>query len=68
MQRTQMCEEELRGTIQRKMRSMSLSSLVHPGVKGQHDSAYSPATTGQRKSLRNKFGSLRVSKKKGECC
>lgn len=27
MQRTQTCEEELRGTIQRKMRSMSLSSL-----------------------------------------
>ena len=27
MQRTQSCEEELRGTIQRKMRSLSLSSL-----------------------------------------
>ena len=28
MQRTQSCEEELRGTIQRKMRSLSLSSLT----------------------------------------
>ena len=28
VQRTQVCEDELRGTIQRKMRSMSLSSLV----------------------------------------
>ena len=29
LQRTQTCEEELRGSIQRKMRSMSLSSLSH---------------------------------------
>ena len=33
MQRTQTCEEELRGTIQRKMRSMSLSSLNHRRVR-----------------------------------
>ena len=33
VQRTQTCEDELRGTIQRKMRSMSLSSLTNKRVK-----------------------------------
>ncbi len=35
LQRTQTCEEELRGTIQRKMRSMSLSSLTQRKVKSR---------------------------------
>ena len=29
MQRTSSCEQELRGTIQRKLRSLSLSNLSH---------------------------------------
>ena len=66
VQRTHTCEEELRGTIQRKMRSMSLSSLLHPAAsgvsKGQEESSGTPAT---KRSLRHKFGSLRVNKKKG---
>ncbi len=59
--RTQTCEDELRGTIRRKMRSMSLSSLVNRGGKGQEDAGES--SPGQKKSFRNKFGS--VSKKRG---
>ncbi len=69
--RTQTCEDELRGTIQRKMRSMSLSSLVSRGGKategkGQEDGGES--SPGQKKSFRNKFGSLKVNKKRGLVC
>ena len=34
MQRTSSCEQELRGTIQRKMRSLSLSNLTHHKTAG----------------------------------
>ena len=34
MKRTSTCEQELRGTIQRKMRSLSLSNLSHHKATG----------------------------------
>lgn len=72
VQRTQVCEDELRGTIQRKMRSMSLSSLVTRRPKYSESdndlTSVSPAVRREEKSsksLLNRFGSLRAIKKRG---
>ena len=107
LQRTQTCEEELRGTIQRKMRSMSLSSLSRRKVRqeggrtaapngvgavnaaggnvslerGQSEfrgldvspmiarkaAAKDSPKVGRSNSILNKFGSLRLTKKKPYC-
>ena len=107
LQRTQTCEEELRGTIQRKMRSMSLSSLSRRKIRqeggrtaapngvgvanaaggnaslerGQSEfrgldvspmiarkaAAKDSPKVGRSNSILNKFGSLRLTKKKPSC-
>ena len=102
LQRTQTCEEELRGTIQRKSRSMSLSSLSHRKARQERAQGGKKATpsggvvvsvvkdtdqdqfkgldispmivkkaagregakSGRSNSILNKFGSLKLSKKK----
>lgn len=45
LQRTQTCEDELRGTIQRKMRSMSLSSLSRRKMRQQQQAETGKVST-----------------------
>ena len=66
LQRTQTCEDELRGTIQRKMRSMSLSSLSRRKMRQrQVEEAKMAATNGPVVALSGNSGGLEAREFKG---